>query len=354
MSFAKQFIVISLCVTIALSPVLVEARGGGRSSRSGGSSHQSMGSKGSKTYDSKAGKPIERSVTPKPDPIPAQPPRQATPATPHAPAPAPMAQPMAQPSFFQRHPILSGVMGGLAGSFIGNMLFNHSRGEAGQRGDNDWNSPDASPMGHAFGSMLPFLFIIGLILLGVWLYRRKAAQPSFAANMSSTSYSPPIPIHSDSDRWSSSSSAAAEPTTTSLRVDQKDFMEFAELLVNVQYAWGLGDLAKLQRFLTPEMLGYFSEILSDNTSQGVRNCIQQVKVLNQAPKDAWEEGNMQYATSLLTWSALDYTIRLDKNPSDPNYLVDGDMRHPVETSEVWTFARSRKGGNWLLSAIEQL
>ncbi len=260
---------------------------------------------------------------------------------------------MAQPSFFQRHPLLSGVMGGLAGSFIGNMLFNHSRGEAGQRADNDWDSPDASPTGHTLGSMLPFLFIIGLILLGIWLYRRKAAQPAFATNMSSIGYSPP-PIQRDNDSWSSSSSATAEPTTTSLSVDQKDYTEFAELLVNTQYAWGLGDLAKLQRLLTPEMLGYFSETMADNTSQGVRNCIQQVKVLNQVPKDAWEEGNMQYATSLLTWSALDYTIRLDKNPSDRDYLVDGDMRNPVECSEVWTFARSRKGGNWLLSAIEQL
>lgn len=351
MSFSKKFVIVFLCAVIAFSPILVEARAGkSGGSRSGGST--GMGSRGSKTHDSNAGRPIERSMTPKPAPAPAQPPRQATPAPAPAPSPVPMAQPMAQPSFFQRHPILSGVMGGLAGSFIGNMLFNHSRGEAGTRGDNDWDS-SASPTGHALGSMLPFLFIAGLILLGVWLYRRNAAQTA-AANMSSANYDGPVPIRNDYDNWSSSSSATVAPTTYSLQIGQNDTSAFAELLINIQYAWGLGDLAKLQRLVTPEMLSYFSEILADNASQGVKNRIEQVKLLRQELKDAWEEENMQYATSLLTWSALDYTVKLDGKPGNPDYVTDGDMRNPAEASEVWTFARSRKGGNWLLSAIQQL
>lgn len=342
MRFARQLIIVALCVIIALPPEWAEARAGSRSSRSGGSSHQSMGSRGAKTYDNKVGKPIERSMAPKPAPAP----QTANPVPPPASAPAPMAPPLAQPSFFQRHPILAGVMGGLAGSFIGNMLFNHSRGEA---RDNDWDSPDASPAGRSLGAMLPFVFIIGLILLGIWLYRRKTAH--MAQPMMSTGYNT-MPSHHDN--WASSSSAAVAPATTALSVGEKDFLEFAELLITIQYAWGLGDLAKIQRLVTPEMLGYFSEILAGNVSQGIRNQIQQVKVLNQTPRDAWEEDNMQYATSLLTWSAMDYTVSLDKKPGDPGYLVEGDMQNPVEVAEVWTFARSRKGGNWLLSAIQQI
>jgi predicted lipid-binding transport protein (Tim44 family) len=41
-----------------------------------------------------------------------------------------------------------------------------------------------------------------------------------------------------------------------------------------------------------------------------------------------------------------------RSPGDPDYLVSGDPRTPVEAEEVWTFVR-RPGGNWLLSAIQQ-
>ena len=34
-------------------------------------------------------------------------------------------------------------------------------------------------------------------------------------------------------------------------------------------------------------------------------------------------------------------------------LVAGDPRIPTESEEVWTFVR-RQGGNWLLSAIQQI
>ena len=38
----------------------------------------------------------------------------------------------------------------------------------------------------------------------------------------------------------------------------------------------------------------------------------------------------------------------------PDYVVSGDPKQPVEAEEVWTFVRQRSGGNWLLSAIQQV
>jgi len=52
-------------------------------------------------------------------------------------------------------------------------------------------------------------------------------------------------------------------------------------------------------------------------------------------------------------SATDYVARLGSSPGQPDYLASGDPKTPTEAEEVWTFVR-RRGGNWLLSAIQQV
>ncbi|MBI5428070.1 MAG: TIM44-like domain-containing protein [Nitrospinae bacterium] len=203
-----------------------------------------------------------------------------------------------------------------------------------------------SPAGRMLGSMLPLLLIAGLIALGFWLYRRNAS-PSLAASMASTGYAPgPVPMNDAS--WGGVS--PAEPV---MRLEQSDASAFTGLLAGIQEAWGRADINKLKRMVTPEMLAYFSEMLSNNTSQGVENRVEQVKVLKQEVNEAWAENDLQYATVLFVWNALDYTVNLNGKPGDPDYVVEGDMRQPVEASEAWTFVRSR-GGHWLLSAIQQI
>jgi predicted lipid-binding transport protein (Tim44 family) len=46
-------------------------------------------------------------------------------------------------------------------------------------------------------------------------------------------------------------------------------------------------------------------------------------------------------------------VRIGRSPGMPDYLVSGDPKTPVESEELWTFVR-RRGGNWLLSAIQQV
>lgn len=348
MKSLQKCVVVIICALIAFSPLLAEARAGG--SRSGGSqSHQSMGSRGSKTHDNNGSKPMERSMTQKSAPTTTTPPRQANSVPPQQAAPmAP--QPTAQPSFFQRHPFMSGIAGGLVGSWIGSMLFNHSRGEAsGVRDGNDWDAA-ASPAGNMLGSLIPFLLFAGLIMLGFWLYRRNAGQ-ALASNTAGYNTLRSVPIQKN-EAYSEGLDSAG-PTTVSLPIGQSDLSAFTELLAGVQSAWGKANLLELKRLVTPEMLTYFSESLSNNASQGIENRIEQVTVLKQTVQDAWEEENLQYATALITWNALDYTIKLDRKQGDPDYVVEGDMHKPADTSETWTFVRSR-GGRWLLSAIQQI
>ena len=151
------------CVVLSLVGVptlsFAKARGGsggGFSSGSrGGSSSGSMGSRGSRTYQENGAKPIEQSTTA----------RQATsppPSVASGPSAAARPAPAAQPSWIQRNPLLAGIAGGLAGSWIGHMLFGATdssarTNEAGEQvGEN----------GQAAGSSGPSGMLVLLMLMG--------------------------------------------------------------------------------------------------------------------------------------------------------------------------------------------
>ena len=133
----------------------------------------------------------------------------------------------------------------------------------------------------------------------------------------------------------------------------KDYAAFEQLLLGVQKAWSDGDVGKLRAHVTLEMLSYFSEQLSANTSAGIANHIEDVVFDNGDLAEAWNEGGMEYATVAMRWTARDYTTRLDTGA-----VVEGDAIKTVEQTEVWTFLRNNAlggaQGRWLLSAIQQV
>ncbi len=295
------------CLTLALAPSLAEARAG--SSSSGKSS--SMGSRGTRTFDNNGAAPVTRSMNPAPS--------ATSPLSAGAAAPA-----MAGGSFFQRHPIMSGIAGG----FLGSMLFSSLGGGIGG-------------MGHVFGGLLTMLIIGGLIFFLIRLFTGRGF--SFAGAGGG------VPR---------SVGAAAAPAAARYRgrdttVGDEDLSAFQGIHGAVQEAWGGGDLGRLRPLMTPEMLSYFSEELTRNTSEGVQNIVSDVSLLKGDISESWEEGDLQYATAYMKWAAIDYVARLGRSPGQPDYLVSGDLKTPTEAEEVWTFVR-RRDGNWLLSAIQQV
>jgi predicted lipid-binding transport protein (Tim44 family) len=287
------------CLSLALAPSLAEARAG--SSSSGGAS--SMGSRGTRTFENNGAAPVTRSMNP---------------VSPTTTSPLGGAAPAYGGSFFQRHPFMTG----LAGGFLGSMLFSGLGG-----------------FGHVFGGLLQFLIIGFLIFFVVrWLFGRFAPAGGGAMPRSV--------------------GAAAAPVGARFRgrdttVGDEDLNAFQAIHAAVQEAWGRGDLARLRPVMTPEMLSYFSEELTRNTSQGVQNIVSDVRLLKGDISESWDEGDLQYATAYMRWSAIDYVVRIGRSPGQPDYLVSGDPKTPVEAEEVWTFVRGR-GGNWLLSAIQQV
>ncbi len=153
--------------------------------------------------------------------------------------------------------------------------------------------------------------------------------------------------------------AAAAPRQQRYRgrdiyVGDADINAFKSVHAAVQDAWGRSDLVQMRQLMTPEMLSYFSEELTRNASQGVQNLVSNVNRVKAELSESWEEGDLQYATAHMRWTALDYTIRIGAAPSSPGALVAGDPRIPTEAEEVWTFVRRRGGVTGSTSAIQQV
>ncbi|MEJ0077526.1 MAG: TIM44-like domain-containing protein [Alphaproteobacteria bacterium] len=283
-------------------------------------SRGSFGSRGTRTFSQpaptatapNAASPINRSMT--------QP--GATTSTAARP-------PVTQPTGSFGRGLMGGLLGGLLGAGLFGMLF---------------GGGFLSGLG-GFASFLGLLLQVGLIVLvGTMLYRwwqrRSHPQPAYAG----------VPTDMTSQRSALGGvgfgGGNAAPASAPLEVKREDFDTFERLLGEVQTAYGREDLSALRSRVTPEMLSYYAEELSENASRGVINELSDVKLLQGDLAESWREGDKEYATVAMRYSLKDrYVDRTTGRASDGN-------DQPQEATELWTFARAT-GGDWLLSAIQQ-
>ena len=338
--FIAAFIVLSMVGMPTLS--FAKARGGSgggfsSGSRSGGSSG-SMGSRGARTHQDNGAKPIEQSTTARPATTP--PPSAST-------SPAAQPAPAAQPSWLQRNPLLAGIAGGIAGSWIGHMIFGATDSSA-RTTENGESGANGEQAGGASGPnwMLILLMIMGAGGLYYYFKGKRSPAPDFSGLRRSSAASGSLLAES-----------VAMPTLKTATIDSEitkaDKTAFQQSLTDIQTAWSQQDLSGLRKLVTPEMLEYFSTGLAEQASQEIANHVEDV-VLQQADiRESWVENTVQYATVDLTWTARDYSVSTTKQPGDMGYVIEGNRETPVETTEVWTFMRYQHG-KWLLSAIQQV
>jgi predicted lipid-binding transport protein (Tim44 family) len=280
--------------TMALAPTLADARAGS----SAGSGWSSFGSRGSRSFENNGASPLSRSATPMPG--------------------VGAGAGYAGGGFFSRHPFMTGLFGG----FIGASLFG------------------GGFFGHTFGFLITIIVIGFLVSLLFRLFAGGRGFGSMGGGMMPRSVG-----------------AAAAPAANQFRgrdvgVGDADLSAFQGIHAQVQESWSRGDLGHMRGLMTPEMVGYFNEELTRNASQGVQNLVSNVNLLKGEVTEAWEEGDLEYATAFMRWSAIDYVVRLGQNgAAEP--VVSGNPRTPVEQEEMWTFVR-RRGGQWLLSAVQQV
>jgi predicted lipid-binding transport protein (Tim44 family) len=302
----RVFLALCCCLMLALAPAIAQARAG----NSYGSRPSSAGSRGLRSFEYNGAQPLPRSAQP-----------QLQPGYGGG-----MTGPAAGGSFFQRHPFLTGLAGGLFGSW----LFGHAA------------NAGAGGAGAFFGTLLWLALIVGLIWFAVRLFRARAPGSWPAARAG----------------WAARSAGAAASPAPRYRGRDVNFADadleaFERLHAEIQYAWSAGDLGRLRQLMTPQLLAHFSQELSRNTSGGVRNLVSNVGLVSGELTEAWEEGGRQFASALLRWRAIDYVQRLGAAPGDANAVVSGDPRRPIDAEELWTFVR-RPGSGWVLSAIQQV
>jgi len=227
-----------------------------------------------------------------------------------------------------------GLLGGLAAGFIGaglfGMLFGHGIGGG---------------MG-GFASILGLLLQVALVVIVArlaWAWWQRRNQPAMAGGPSNRdNQSDSRPAFGGFAGFGGG--ASAPPADEPIEVTPADFDAFEKLLGDIQMAYGREDLTALRAHLTPEMLSYFSEELTQNASRGVVNQISDVKLLQGDLSEAWREINDDYATVAMRYSLNDKFV-----DRATGRVVEEE---PSEVTELWTFRRARDG-QWLLSAIQQ-
>lgn len=146
--------------------------------------------------------------------------------------------------------------------------------------------------------------------------------------------------------FGSGGAAQSAVQTEDIQVDQADLDVFEQRLGEVQAAYGAEDFTALRRLCTPEMVSFFSEEIADNATNGVRNDVSQVRLVQADIAESWNEGAEDYATAAFQYESID--VMRDRKTGE---VVDGDDEL-TETTELWTFVR-RKGDDWKLSAIQE-
>jgi predicted lipid-binding transport protein (Tim44 family) len=247
------------------------------------------------------------------------------------------------------NPGLWGLGGGLLGGMLGGLMFHGLFG---------------SMMGYGFGGFgggISTIIQLAILFLVVsWLFRMFRRRAGFGFNAPGGNYGGQPgygydgPGYGGGGPWTggpagggSAPSARRSGPSDEIGITDTDLETFEQRLKQVQDAFSREDHAALRRYTTPEMVSYLSEELADNATKGLRNDVSDVKFLQGDLAEAWREGNRDYATVAIKWSAIDLMLNRDSGA-----VVNGDPEKPAEATELWTFTRENRG-DWLLSAIQE-
>lgn len=268
-------------------------------------------------------------------------PRQARPYTNSAPS---QPQQPSQGGFNQSplsggSPMMRGVLGGLAGGFIGSMLFRNMSHGAGT----------GTGAGSGGIGLLEILVLAGL---GFMVFRMFAQRRMAAAQNSSV-------INGAYEKLESVrgtgpfGSGEQDYSQTLQRYDASfDLDSFKEQrmddFLKIQSAWNTRDLGAVRSLIAPEFQKTLDADIESLKAAGQINKLENIAVRGAELAESWQEYGKEYATLKLKAQLLDYT--LDERSQA---VVAGDRNRPVKFEEEWTFVRGvgQQAEPWKLTAI---
>lgn len=230
-----------------------------------------------------------------------------------------------------------GFLNGFGGSLIGGLMLGGLVGML---------------LGHGLGGGVGFLGLILQVLLiaGLFmalrrLFAQKAAPAYAGAARSAHGEAGPgfaIPRIGGGGRQ-----PAPQPKPgDEIGIGQADLDRFEALLKELQAAYAAEDFRTLRQIATPEAMSYLAEEIGDNATQGLKNEVRDIHLVQGDVAEAWREGADEYATVAMRYESID--VMRDRATGR---LVSGDPDNLTEAVEIWTFLR-RNGGEWKVSAIQ--
>jgi predicted lipid-binding transport protein (Tim44 family) len=284
------------------------------------------GSRGSRSFSSPSS----------PSPGPSQ--SYGSPSRPTPPAQQPFQQPGGG-GFFRS------MLGGLAGGFIGSMLF-RSLGWGGL-GDG---------MGGGIGFFEIALFALVLFLLYRFVKRRREAAMSGAYYQGTEASGS---THQQS--YEPNPNYGTAPSETDLEqglryirqmdpyFDEQKFRDLCmDYFFKIQGAWTGRDVTSVRNLLSTEMYRTIQTDADKLRSEKKVNRLENIAVRSVEITEAWQEQGQDYITVLFYANLLDYVI-----DETNGQVVSGSKTDPVKFEEYWTFTRSVGSNPWQLSAINQ-
>ena len=251
------------------------------------------------------------------------------------------AQPYGSP--FGGGGFMRNMLGGMAGGFLGSMLF-RGLGFGGYG------------MGGGGGLGLFEIILIAFILYGVYRFvKRRREQAEGTSYYQSSSYGDPA-YRQAYEPSSAPGAQDADPLAGLRYIRQMDssFDEtrFADTCMDtffkIQGAWAVRDMSPVRNLLTDEMYRTIQADADKLRLEKRINKLDNIAVRSTDLSEAWQESGRDYITVRFYANLLDYTV-----DEATGQVVAGSRTDPVKFEEYWTFTRPLGNNPWQLSAITQ-
>jgi predicted lipid-binding transport protein (Tim44 family) len=244
---------------------------------------------------------------------------------------------------------LRSLTGGLAGGFLGSLLFGSLGYGAGWGG-----------LGSGSGGigLLEILLFAGVAFALVAYLRRRNQEGLagvHAGHFALGGGGGGSPSHRDSGTVVEEAPEAAlrrglaEVEVVVPGFDPLCFPDEArDIFFRIQSAWAARDLQWAEKLLTPEVRGELQRDLDVLKAEKRINTLENIAVRRAEIREVWVESGKAFVTVRFIANLLDYTVE-----EGTGRVVAGSREVPVKFEEYWTFARSASDGSWRLTAIQQ-
>jgi predicted lipid-binding transport protein (Tim44 family) len=242
------------------------------------------------------------------------------------------------------------MLGGIAGGFIGSMLF-RSIGYGGM----------GMPGGGGFGLIeILLLAALGFFLFRFFTKKKALNQNTYSQSAYENSTGPDL----GADQLMQRARAMRQSDDLDLNGEQDhteilqrsdtgfDLNHFKEErtdeFLRIQSAWNLRDLNQVQNLIAPELKDILNSDIENLKKSRQINKLENIAVRGSDLTDSWQEDGKEYATLRFRAQLLDYTIN-----EDSETVISGNRNEPIKFQEEWTFVRNIHDGNapWKLTAI---